>query len=238
MRVAILEDDPDQADIVSLWLEQAGCHVFAYRDAESFLRAVRGESFDLYILDWLLPEMSGIEALEKLRDELADATPVIVATVKDQERNVVRALEAGADDYLVKPIRRNELVARVNALLRRVGGAKPNMQVFDAAPYEMNVVERAASLRGEPIALTNREFALALFLFRNAGKMLSRGHILEEIWGIDNEEVSTRTVDTHVSRLRKKLALNEQNGWKLSAVYQHGYRIEKVGADHLADMHG
>ena len=182
--------------------------------------------------------MSGIEALEKLRDELADATPVIVATVKDQERNVVRALEAGADDYLVKPIRRNELVARVNALLRRVGGAKPNMQVFDAAPYEMNVVERAASLRGEPIALTNREFALALFLFRNAGKMLSRGHILEEIWGIDNEEVSTRTVDTHVSRLRKKLALNEQNGWKLSAVYQHGYRIEKVGADHLADMHG
>ena len=238
MRVAILEDDPDQAEIVSLWLEHAGCRVFAHGDADSFLHAVRKESFDLYLLDWVLPEMSGIEVLEKLRYDVADATPVIVVTVKDEERSVVRALEAGADDYIVKPIRRNELVARVNALLRRVGGAKPNADVFDAEPYKMNVVERVASLRGEQIALTNREFALALFLFRNAGKMLSRGHILEEIWGIENEGVSTRTVDTHVSRLRKKLSLNEDNGWKLSAVYQHGYRIEKVGAHTIADMHG
>ena len=86
------------------------------------------------------------------------------------------------------------------------------------------------SLRGEKISLTNREFELADFFFRHAGKMISRGHILESIWGIDNKSVSTRTVDTHVSRLRKKLNLSEENGWKLSAIYQHGYRLERVDA--------
>ena len=238
MRVAILEDDPDQAEIASLWLRDAGCNVFVYADAHSFLQAIRRESFDLYLLDWVLPDISGIEALEKLRGEFEDATPAIVATVKDEEKSIVRALESGADDYIVKPIRRNELVARVNAILRRTIGQASKENVFVASPYEMDLGRHIATLRGKEIALTNREFALAVFLFRNAGKMMSRRHLLEEIWGIENENVSTRTVDTHISRLRKKLALNEDNGWKLSSIYQHGYRIEKTSGSVTAAAQG
>lgn len=104
MRVAILEDDPDQAEIVSLWLKDAGYTVSCNGDAASFLRAVRRDSFDMYVLDWVLPDLSGIEVLKKLRTEMADYTPVVIATAKDEEQSIVRGLESGADDYLVKPI--------------------------------------------------------------------------------------------------------------------------------------
>jgi len=227
LRVAMLEDDPDQAEIVSLWLSDAGYSVNAQDNSSGFVRAVRRDSFDLYLLDWIVPELSGIEVLHKLRQDMGDNTPVIVATVKDKEQSIVRALEAGADDYIVKPMRRAELLARVGAILRRAGLGAKSSNIINVPPYELDVDRKALSLDNVEISLTHREFELAVLLFRNAGKLLSRSHILETIWGIDNESVSTRTVDTHVSRLRRKLQLNEGNGWKLTAVYQHGYRIER-----------
>jgi DNA-binding response OmpR family regulator len=92
----------------------------------------------------------------------------------------------------------------------------------------MDLQRNTATLHGEDIPLTNREFELALFLFRHAGQAVSRGHILESIWDIDNPDLSTRTVDTHISRLRKKMQLNDENGWNLAAIYQHGYRLEQT----------
>ncbi len=228
MRIAILEDDPDQAELIGLWLSHADHTVDRCGDAASFLRAIRRDTYDLYLLDWVLPDMSGIEVLEKLRAEMDDFTPVVIATAKDEEQSIVRGLEAGADDYLVKPVRQAELVARVAAVLRRTSGLRPEQDELDASPYSLNLGNKSVSLHGEPVALTNREFDLALFFFRNAGKMVSRGHLLEAIWGIENKAVSTRTIDTHVSRLRKKLRLSEEHGWVLSAIYQHGYRMEKV----------
>lgn len=227
LRVAMLEDDPDQADIVSLWLTDAGYSVNTQAESSGFIRAIRRDSFDLYLLDWIVPELSGIEVLLKLRNEMGDNTPVIVATVKDKEQNIVRALEAGADDYIVKPVKQGELLARVGAILRRAGFGAASNDTFDVSPYALDIRKQLLSLDGEEISLTHREFELAVLLFRNAGKLLSRSHILEAIWGIDNSSVSTRTVDTHVSRLRRKLRLNEGNGWKLIAVYQHGYRMER-----------
>jgi len=230
LRVAILEDDPDQAELIKLWLTDAEHTVDCCADATSFLRAVRRDSFDLYVLDWVLPDLSGIEVLKKLRKEMGDYTSAIIVTAKDEEQSIVRGLEAGADDYLVKPVRRAELVARVSAVLRRAAGNKPEKEDLDVAPYSLSFTNKTVSLNGEKLNLTNREFELALFFFRNIGKMMSRNHLLEAIWGIENKSVSTRTVDTHVSRLRKKLKLGEENGWILSAIYQHGYRIERVGA--------
>ncbi len=229
MRIAVLEDDPDQSELVRAWLTAAGHTVSCSGDAATFLRSVRRDSYDMYVLDWVLPDLSGIEVLKKLRKEIGDFTPTVIATTKDEERSIVTGLEAGADDYLVKPIRRAELVARIAAIVRRAAGGKDDDDRVDASPYELDPATSTARLNGSDIKLTNREFELAVFLFRNAGKMLSRSHILEAIWGIENSAVSTRTVDTHISRLRRKLKLGPENGWKLTSVYQHGYRIEQVG---------
>lgn len=231
MRIALLEDDPDQAELLGLWLEDAEHTVTFPKTGRDFLQRVRRESFDLYLIDWLLPDLSGLDVVRKLRTELQDYTPVLMATVKKEERNIVQALDAGADDYLTKPIRRDELIARVNAIGRRAAGGHSSAEVIDAGAYTIDNVQKLLTLNGDDVPLTNREFDLALFLFRNAGKLVSRGHILEAIWGIDNDDVTTRTVDTHISRLRKKLKFDENSGWKLSAVYQQGYRLEQLGVD-------
>ena len=227
MRIALLEDDPDQSKLVTYWLESAGHTVSCNATGSGFLRGARRDSFDAYILDWIVPDLNGIKVLRKLRTELNDQTPAIVTTVKDEERSIVRALREGADDYLVKPVRRAELVARIEAVCRRAAGSNSGDSV-DTTPYEVDSARHAVVLNDETITLTNREFELAMFLFRNVGKVLSRNHILEAIWGIESDELTTRTVDTHVSRLRKKMKLGEDNGWRLSSVYQHGYRFERL----------
>ncbi len=229
MRISLLEDDLDQSEIVTLWLETAGHGVTHFGCTEDFLHGTMRESFDLHILDWMLGQSgSGLDMLKELRRQREDNTPVIFVTVKSQEHFIVTALDAGADDYIVKPLRRSELVARVNALGRRAGLLESTRGQLEFPPYTFDLERREVRVAGVAVALTHREYELALFLFRRAGTLVSRQHVLEEIWGLDQSKVYTRTVDTHVSRIRKKLNIAERTGWTLTSVYQHGYRLEAV----------
>ncbi len=132
----------------------------------------------------------------------------------------------GADDYVVKPPKQGELLARVAAVLRRRGGEHDGNEVLELPPYRIDPQRRQISINGEPVELTQREYELACYLFRRQGRIVSRDALLENVWNLAGD-VSTRTVDTHISRLRKKLGLSGENGWRLTAVYQHGYRIEQ-----------
>lgn len=229
MRVALLEDDPIQRDTLAAWLSEAGHSVMAWQRVHDFQAGLlRRDSFDLLLLDWMLPDGDGLQVLRWLRGERQDVVPVIFITQRDAEEDVAAALEAGADDYMLKPLRRLELLSRMAAVVRRSQASMLDLAAFEVSPYRFEPVRSRVLLHGQPVAdLTEKELQLALFLFRNMGRLLSRGHLLEAVWGM-NSEVSTRTLDTHVSRLRRKLALHPGNGYHLVPVYSYGYRLERV----------
>lgn len=226
MRVAIVEDDTHVGQLMCLWLEEAGHKTQLFMTGQVFLKAMARESFDLVLLDWMLPDTTGDKLLEWLRQHVDWRLPVIFTTSRDTEEDIVQGLTLGADDYITKPVRRNEFLARVLAVTRRLHEDQAQT-VLNLPPYEVDTGTRVVRLHGEMVELTQKEFELALFLFRNAGKVLSRGHILESVWG-KSSDLNTRTVDTHVSRLRTKLALLPENGWRLNAIYNHGYRLETL----------
>lgn len=230
MRIAILEDDPDQANLLAVWLEGDHHSLHIFPDAEQFRKEFLHESYDLLVLDWELPTSSGIEVLAWVREHADWYIPILFTTVRDQQEDIVRALEAGADDYIVKPISRPIILARVHALFRR---SRQNVEIDQTVEYGdfvFDVQSGTVRHQGEPVVLTERELKLALMLFRNMDRIVSRGHILENIWGITTD-VPTRTIDTHISRIRQKLHLTPEYGWKIRAIYQHGYRLESVASN-------
>ena len=223
----MLEDDNHQAEVMQVWLQAVGHECHTFHNGETFREAVRQEPFDLLILDWLLPDTDGLEVLHWVRDQFDWRIPVIFVTRMDKEHDVVTALEQGADDYMTKPVKPLEMLARITALLRRAQPQAERGSELSIGPYRLNVNSRTVTHAGERVELTHKEFDLALYLFRHAGQLLSRAQILEAVWGT-TAELNTRTVDTHISRIRNKLGLLPENGWKLSAVYQHGYRLERL----------
>jgi DNA-binding response OmpR family regulator len=226
MRVVVLEDDPAQLDLSRQTLEGMGHDFHGYTDGKTLLRALRRETFDLLILDWQLPDISGIEVMRWARENLEERIPILFVTNRSAEADVIEGLSAGADDFMIKPIRVGELTARVNALLRRAYHQKATGEFvieklrFDPATAQIHVGEQT-------VVLKQKEFDLAVFLFQNIGRLLSRKHLLEAVWGIE-AEVSSRSLDTHVSRLRSKLGLVPENGYRLAAIYSVGYRLELV----------
>ena len=226
MHIGIAEDDPDQAALVALWLEGAGHSANCYGTAAAYIEALKRDRFDLLLIDWMLPDGTGAELLQWARGNLGWELPVLVVTSRDDEETVVAALHAGADDYVVKPPKPMELLARVAALARRVRSG--GLPVLRLGAFEIDIQRQRLVLDGEAVAMTQKEFDLSAYLFQNPGKLLSRDHLLNKIWGI-NADVDTRTVDTHVSRLRKKLGLDGSKGWKLVPVYGVGYRFERIG---------
>ena len=225
MRIAILEDDPDQLALLQRWLAQDGHDVHGYRTGrEAMMRATR-ESFDIFILDWQVPDVSGTEVLQWVRNNVSQSVPILFVTVRDSEQDIVFALESGADDYMIKPARQNELLARVHALLRRAYPREEDKQL-SFPPYEIDTQRGEIRRAGARIELTPQEFDLAVVLFRNIGRLMSRGHLQEAIWGRSGE-LATRTVDTHVSQVRKKLDLRVESGFRVVPVYNYGYRLEQ-----------
>lgn len=223
MKLGILEDDLAQQEMYKLWFGTAQHQCVCFETAKSFQEAFPRERIDLVIIDWSLPDSSGELVLRWLRENYGWNLPVIFVTARDEELDIVNALRAGADDYVVKPPKFLELLARVESLGRR---AKPPA-VVQIGGYEINHELRQISMQGKSIELTQKEFELACYMFENHGKLLSRVHLLDKLWGL-NSNVDTRTVDTHVSRIRRKLAITPENGWQIIPVYGYGYRIERV----------
>lgn len=228
MHLGIAEDDPDQQALMRLLLESASHSVAVFGGVAEAVDGLKKERVDMLVVDWMLPDGTGADLLHWVRGNLGWELPILVLTARDDEQTVVTALQAGADDYVVKPPKPLELLARVAALGRRVrsGGALPLLRL---GAFEIDIQRQQLSLNGQPVVLTQKEFDLSAYLFQNPGKLLSRDHLLNKIWGI-HADVDTRTVDTHISRLRKKLGLDGSLGWKLVPVYGVGYRFERVDA--------
>jgi two-component system response regulator RegX3 len=227
-RIAVLEDDASQAKLVQHWLAAQGLNCRMFERGEEILKALLRDTYDLVILDWRVPDLSGEEVLKAVRKNVREPLPVLFTTGRDREEDIVYALRIGADDYLIKPLRRMEFLARVDALLRRSRGLRrEGDDIIEAGGIRIDTHGRTVLKDGVQVDLTHKEFEMAAVLFRNVGRLMSRAYLLDTVWGIQ-ADVSTRTVDTHASQLRSKLGLYPESGWRLSSIYQHGYRMERV----------
>lgn len=232
MRFAILEDSRSQALLLKTMVEELGHEGTVFASALEFRRGLEAQQFDLLLMDWILPDGSGDELLGWVRERFGWSIPVIFVTARVAEGDVAAMLRLGADDYVCKPIRYVELSARIEALIRRralSGNGVREPASLAVGNLTLDPAARSALVDGRTVALTGKEFDLALLLLRNLGTLFNRQTLLEKVWEVD-AEIDTRTVDTHVSRLRRKLGLEPVNGWLLTTVYGHGYRLERCAS--------
>lgn len=231
MQIAILEDEKSLADDLEALLKKSGHEVSAFADGLDLVRSISNETYDMFILDWKVPGMDGFEVLKHIRSELGFKTPVIFLTSNDQEEDIVNALSSGADDYSIKPLRPSELMARVNALMRRTYGVqKKNNFPETICGYTFTELDRTVSFDDQKVSLTDKEFLLAHYFFSNLDRPLSRNHIMMRVWG-QNAEGLTRTLDVHVAWIRNKLNIGASgNKVRLVAIHGYGYRLMQVEA--------
>ena len=204
--VLIVEDEPPLVELLSYNLEKAGFQIHIARDGEEALLAVEERKPDLILLDWMLPYVSGIEICRRIRrNPETRKVPIIILTARGEENDRIRGLEAGADDYVVKPFSPSELVARVRAVLRRTRPAfdKDSLTYGDIT---MDLTTHRVSRNDEPVDLGPTEFRLLRFMMEHPGRVFSREQLLDSVWGHDTY-IEPRTVDVHIRRLRKAMNL-------------------------------
>jgi DNA-binding response OmpR family regulator len=236
VKIAVVDDDQDIASLLCLWLEEEGHTCVCFNDGQDFTQEVGNERFGAVLLDWVMPEVDGEQVLAWLQSKQDWDAPVIFVTSRTTEDDMVRILNEGADDYITKPVSRRELLARIAAVTRRTAKPAP-LEVIEIGTYQIDPQSRSLRFEGEQIKLTDKEFELALYIFNHIGRLLSRNQILSNVWGYESD-VNTRTVDTHISRIRKKLHLTPENGWRLSSIYHQGYRLEKLSAEDMVMQAG
>jgi two-component system phosphate regulon response regulator PhoB len=220
----VVEDEADIAELLRRVFSKEGWVVGVANTGPAALDALRREPPDLVVLDWMLPELSGIEVLKEMRARPETRlVPVIMLTARREEIDRVLGLELGADDYVTKPFSSRELILRIRGLLKRgERQVDPREGALRLGPIEIHAADHRAIVQGKPISLTLTEFRLLEDLVRARGRVRTRETLLSEVWGYDSEVLS-RTVDTHVRRLRSKL--HEAADW-LVTVRGVGYRIQ------------
>ncbi|MBM3685730.1 MAG: response regulator transcription factor [Actinobacteria bacterium] len=223
-RVLVVEDEESFSDALSFMLRREGYEVGVAADGAAALDEFDRHGADLVLLDLMLPGISGTEVCRTLRQR--SAVPIIMVTAKDGEVDKVVGLELGADDYVTKPFSSRELVARIRAVLRRRGEPEEMLpSILEAGPVRIDVDRHVVAVRGETVAMPLKEFDLLELLVRNAGRVLTRGQIIDRVWGSDYVG-DTKTLDVHVKRLRAKIEEDPHHPSLILTVRGLGYKFE------------
>ncbi|MEV4103489.1 response regulator transcription factor [Nonomuraea sp. NPDC049649] len=224
-RVLVVEDEESFSDALSYMLRKEGFEVLVAATGPEALDTFDREGADLVLLDLMLPGLPGTEVCRTLRQR--SKVPVIMLTAKDSEIDKVVGLELGADDYVTKPFSSRELVARIRAVLRRQGDAPEELEtsVLAVGPVRMDVDRHVVTVRGEPVQLPLKEFELLEVLLRNAGRVLTRGQLIDRVWGADYVG-DTKTLDVHVKRLRAKIEADPSSPRCILTVRGLGYKFD------------
>ncbi len=224
-RVLIVEDEPDLADPLAYLLRREGFEVEIADDGASALAAFRERGADIVLLDLMLPGMAGTEVCRQLRAE--STVPIIMLTAKDSEVDIVVGLELGADDYVTKPYSARELLARMRAVLRRFSHVESDLEehVLAGGRVTLDIDRHTVSVDGTEISMPLKEFELLEVLMRNAGRVLTRGQLIDRVWGTDYFG-DTKTLDVHIKRIRSRIERNPGEPNMLVTVRGLGYRFE------------
>ena len=218
-RVLFVDDEINIRKLVSYDLKHAGFDYDVCENGEEALELIHKNNYDVCIIDWMMPKLSGIELVKKIRSESYDAI-LFMLTAKDEEEDIVEAFEAGVDDYMRKPFSSRELILRVNAHLKRL--KQENTQIRTIGDCVIDIIMRTCILNNEPIFLTKVEFDLFLYFINNKNKVLSRDDILNELWNFDYDG-DTRIVDVHVFKLKSKV---KSNLFEFKSIRGVGYSLE------------
>ena len=223
-KLLIVEDDPGILLSLKDEFESEGYTVFQAEDGEDGLELARTKSPDLIILDVMMPVMDGYEVCKQLRRE-GNRTPILMLTVKDKEIDKVLGLELGADDYVTKPFSLREVVARVKAILRRTEELGDELSTYTIGDVNLDFRKYEADKNGKPLELTPLEFHMLKVLIQKKGQVITRNDFLDRIWGEDNMIVSSRTIDSHVANIRKKIENDPANPEYILSVRGVGYKL-------------
>ena len=223
-RILIVEDEPSLSEPLAFLLEREGYETTIAPDGPSALVEFDRTGADLVLLDLMLPGLPGTEVCRELRTR--SSVPIIMLTAKDSEVDIVVGLELGADDYVTKPYSTRELLARIRAVLRRrVETEDDDEAILEAGSVRMDVERHTVSVDGTPVAMPLKEFELLELLLRNAGRVLTRGQLIDRVWGVDYFG-DTKTLDVHIKRIRSKIEKSPSEPVMLVTVRGLGYRFE------------